>query len=77
MFSNDGTLGYMQSAHAREAAPGGQGWNDLYWLGAPVAYPFSLSYFFVWFGNHYEATAIIIGLSAAIYGLAQRKNRRR
>ena len=77
MFSNDGSFGYMQSAHARLASPGGDSWNDLWWLGSPGgSYPITISYILIWFGYHPDALVCLLVFSALAYGLVRRHQRR-
>lgn len=71
LFSNDGPLGYMASAHMVEAMVGGPNtpmWNDLWWLGQSSGeVPLSFSYFLMWiFCNPWALLAtvsVLIGLA--------------
>lgn len=58
LFSNDGSLGYMNSAVNRGAAafPGGPVWNDLWWVGQDGGYA-TISFTYILMSMFYHPTA--------------------
>lgn len=67
---NDGSFGFMSSAHYRDACPGGSGWNDLNWLGAPEGpYPINFYYGLLWILNHPDAVLGTAMLGLIVFGV--------
>lgn len=67
---NDGSYGFMQSAHYQQMHPAGHGWNELNWLGAPEGpYPINFSNCIIWLLNNPDVLAGVALIGLIVFGL--------